>query len=212
MNRLWGESHPVRTSHATSTLVSDGKRHILVDPSLPATALGARYYERTGQKLEHVTDVFCTSLRPVHRRSIEAFAHARWWCNETELEHYTDHLNTLRETADRLKSEELDLVEQDLKIVRKFKPAPDSFSEQVSLYPLLGPTPGSAGLLLTPPTATIIIAGDAALTREHVLRGQVWEGCADTEAALNSLSDLLELADVIIPGHDNVMFQAQRMM
>jgi len=31
-NRLWGETAPVRSSHATTTVVFDGDRIILVDP------------------------------------------------------------------------------------------------------------------------------------------------------------------------------------
>ena len=50
----------------------------------------------------------------------------------------------------------------------------------------------------------MVIAGDAVVTAEHLRRGQVWEGCADAEAAMDSLSDLLEVADVIVPGHDNL--------
>jgi len=212
VNRLWGETQPVRTSHATTTLVCEGKRRILVDPSLPAAALAARFFERTGQSLDSVTDVFCTSLRPVHRRSLDAFPRARWWCAEAELESYGRHLAALRDSADRLKSADAALVEADLTLIERIKPAPDKFSEPISLYPLPGPSAGSAGLLLTPPTATIVIAGDAALTRDHVERGQVWEGATDTESALDSLAELLDLADVIIPGHDNVMFVTQRMM
>jgi len=212
VNRLWGESRPARTSHATTTLVCDGKRRILVDPSLPAAALAARFFERTGQPPDSVTDVFCTSLRPVHRRSVEAFPAARWWCAEAELESYSRHLAALRDSADRLESADVALVEADLTLLERFKPAPDKFSEQVSLFPLPGPSDGSAGLLLTPPTATIVIAGDAALTRDHVEHGQVWEGATDTAAAMDSLTELLDLADVIIPGHDNVMFVTQRMM
>jgi len=212
MNRLWGEARPVRTSHATTTLITDGKRRILVDPSLPAAMLEVRVFERTGQTLDRVTDVFCTSLRPVHRRGLSAFASARWWCCEAELGAYGRHLAALRDSADRLSGDDAALVEADLALLERFKPAPDKFSEQVSLFPLPGPSFGSAGLLLTPPTATIVIAGDAALTREHVERGQVWEGATDTESALDSLAELLDLADVIVPGHDNVMFVTQRMM
>ena len=91
-NKLWGENVPVRTAHATTTLVRDGKRAILVDPSLPVAALAARLGERTGLAVSAVTDVFCTTLRPVHRRSITALAHANWWVHEAELETYAEHL------------------------------------------------------------------------------------------------------------------------
>jgi glyoxylase-like metal-dependent hydrolase (beta-lactamase superfamily II) len=212
MNRLWGEGQPVRTSHATTTLVVEGKRRILVDPSLPGPALAARFFERTGKGLDTITDVFCTTLRPVHRRSIEALPAANWWTGPGELEAYREHLEGLQGNMERLAQDDKALVDADLRLVNRFKPAPDKFGEQVSLYPLFGPSPGSAGLLLTPSTSTVIIAGDAALTTEHVARAQVWEGCFDCNAALDSLKDLLELADVIIPGHDNFMLSPRHWM
>jgi glyoxylase-like metal-dependent hydrolase (beta-lactamase superfamily II) len=36
----------------------------------------------------------------------------------------------------------------------------------------------------------------------------VYEGAADTDAALESLQSIIEIADIIIPGHDNVIFSA----
>jgi glyoxylase-like metal-dependent hydrolase (beta-lactamase superfamily II) len=80
----------------------------------------------------------------------------------------------------------------------------------VTVYPLRGASPGSAGLLLTPPMVTVVVAGDAAVTGEHVRRGQVWDGCADVEQATASMRDFLELADVIVPGHDNVLLMPGR--
>ena len=209
-NRLWGESAAVRTAHATTTMVAQDDRRILVDPSLPAQILEARFHERTGGKLTDVTDVFCTTLRPVHRRGLAALEHARWWCAEPELETYREHLKDLQESAERLSSDDLATVASDLKLLERFQPAPDKFGPQTHLYPLRGASPGSAGLLLTPATATILLAGDAAVTAEHLRCGQVWEGCFDAEAALESLRDILEVADVIVPGHDNVTFAPRR--
>jgi len=205
-NRLWSESAPVRTSHSTTTLVSDGGRRILVDPSLPAVAMAPRFNERTGLRPEDVTDVFCTTLRPVHRRGISAFPRAKWWCSEAELEWFGDRLRGLADSADRLQSEELAAVQDDLRVVGRFRPAPDRFGKQTDLFPLAGPSPGGTGLLLTPSTQTIVIAGDAALTARHVLEGQVWEHSEDAEAAIESLRSIVEIADAIVPGHDNVMF------
>lgn len=205
INRLWGESTPVRTSHSTTTLVSAGKRLILVDPSLPATALDARFYERTGKRLADVTDVFCTTLRPVHRRSLEALHQAKWWASEAELAAFGQQLSEMGHTQDRLVGEHEKLIELELRLLGRFKPCPDELAPQVQLYPLAGASAGSAGLLLTSATSAVLIAGDAALTSEHVGRGQVWEGCVDRDAAMSSLEDLLEVADVIIPGHDNLM-------
>jgi glyoxylase-like metal-dependent hydrolase (beta-lactamase superfamily II) len=204
-NLLWGESAHVRTAHATTTLISDGKRRILVDPSLPGQILEARFNERTGGTLADVTDVFCTTLRPVHRRGLDVLRQANWSCHQAELEAYGRHLAGLLESAERLASEDAEGVRADIEIIRRFRPAPERFGEQIHLYPLAGPSVGSAGLLLTPPANTIVIAGDAAVTAEHFRRGQVWRGCVDTAAAMAALRDLVEIADVIVPGHDNVM-------
>lgn len=209
-NRLWGEARAMRTAHATTTLVVENDKRVLVDPSLPAEILSARYNERTGRQLDDVTDVFCTTLRPVHRRSIAAFEHARWWAFEEELETYGRHLAQLADSADRLSEEDAKIVEADRRLLERFQPAPEKLSPQVNLYPLTGASPGSAGLLLTPPTQSIVIAGDAAITTDHITHGQIWQGCADTDQAGESLRDILEIADIIIPGHDNVMLSPKR--
>ncbi|MFW6133409.1 MAG: hypothetical protein ACOC8F_05885 [Planctomycetota bacterium] len=203
-NRLWGETTPVRTAHATTTLIRDGDRAILVDPSLPAAALEARFNERTGGRLGDVTDVFCTTLRPVHRRALEAMGAARWWAHETELETYRHHLEGLADSAGRLSPSQARDVEADLELLQKFDAVPEKLTEHVQLFPLAGASPGSAGLLLANPTVTVVVAGDAALTAGHLLAGQAWAGSADTEAALGSLRDVVEVADVVVCGHDNL--------
>ena len=204
-NRLWGESTSVRTAHATTTLIVDSERRILVDPSLPGRILDARFNERTGGTLADVTDVFCTTLRPVHRRGLDGLSGADWYCSETEIEAYGRHLAGLLESSERLDSDDADSVRADIETVGKFKPAPERFSPQVHLFPLPGPSVGSAGLLLASPTSTTLLAGDAVVTAEHFRQGQIWGGCADTQQAMDSLQDLIEIADTIVPGHDNVL-------
>jgi hypothetical protein len=209
---LWREAVSVRTQHATTTLIEDGARRILVDPSLPAQALEARFFERTGQKLDSVTDVFCTTLRPDARRALPALQHARWWCSETELQWYSRELLAMRESAERLGGADAEGVDEDLALTKKFHPAPEKFTEQVGVYPLFGATVGCTGLLLTPATTTVVVAGPAAVTREHVEKGMIWDHCADKDQAMESLQDLLELADVIVPGFDNLILSPRRWM
>ena len=209
-NRLWGESAAIRGSHATITAVFDEGKIILVDPSLPAQALGPVFNERTGKQLADVTDVFCTTLRPVHRRSITALPEANWWAYKDEIDVYRAKLAAMLDSAERIDPTDAVQIEVDLKLLESFRPAPEKFTEQVTVYPMAGATDGSAGLLLTPPTMSIVIAGDAVLTAGHVALGQVWEGCDDREKALETLRDVLELADVIVPGHDNVCFSPGR--
>ncbi len=203
-NRLWHESGQLRTPHATTTLVRDQGRMILVDPSLPGPVLEARFNERTGKRLSDVTDVFCTTLRPAHRRGLRALPQAAWWAHEAELESFRSYLQCQPEDPAPGEDDGAGEGEDDLRMLEAFQPAPECFVEQVHLYPLPGSSAGSAGLLLTPPTRTILIAGDAVLTREHLESGQVWEGSADLEAAMRSLRDVLEIADIVVPGHDNI--------
>ncbi len=211
-NPFWKEPPGVRTAHATTTLVTDGDRRILVDPSLPAMALVSRLFERTGLAPEGVTDVYCTTLRPTHRRAVEAFESARWLCPPNELAAFGSHLRTLAEADDRGGRDAEEHIAAELKLIERFRPAPDKITPSVHLFPLPGPSAGSAGLLLAGARLTVIVAGDAAATIDHVLAGRVWSRCADAEAAMESMSEVLEIADFIICGHDNVMPNPTRWM
>ena len=209
-NPFWKEAPGLRTPHATTTLVVDGDRRILVDPSLPGVALVSRLFERTGLRPEQITDVFCTTLRPTHRRALASFPQAQWLASQDELEPYRRHLAGLADAVERSGEKVDPAIHADQELLERFLPAPDKLTEAVHLYPLAGPSPGAAGLLLADPLRTTVIAGDAALTAQHVLAGRVWEGSADVETAVKSLSDLLEIADIIVCGHDNYMLNPVR--
>jgi len=209
-NPFWHEGPGGRTAHATTTLIREDGRVILVDPSLPAPALVARLFERTGLAAGDVTDVFCTTLRPVHRRSIEAFGSARWLCAEAELQTCTRQLDAMAAAAERIERPQEALIADERRLVGRFAPAPDRLTRSVHLFPLPGPSAGSAGLLLAAATRTVMIAGDAAITSEHVEAGRVWTGCADAEAAKDSLREIVEIADLIVCGHDNLMLSPVR--
>jgi len=211
-NPFWQEPAGVRTPHATTTLIRDGDRAILVDPSLPAPALVSRVFERTGLTAPQITDVFCTTLRPTHRRCIEAFEKARWLCPEAELGAFQDHLGALAESADRADGPDRSSIAAERRLMGRFRPAPDKLTASVHLFPLPGASPASAGLLLAGPRMTAMIAGDAAVTADHVLAGRVWAGAADVEAARRSLSEIVEIADIIVCGHDNYMLSPTRWM
>lgn len=209
-NRLWNEQADVRTAHATTTLIKTDEKTILVDPSLPAEILKARLFERTGQGPETVTDVFCTTLHPTQRRGLTLFDQANWYAGETEIQWYAGQLEALNESAERLESDDARSVRGEIDLIGRFESFPDRFGDQVGLYPLHGATPGCSGLLLTPATQTIVIAGPAVPTREHMMRGMVWDGCANADEAMDSLTELLEIADLIVPGFDNVFSSPRR--
>ncbi|MGC8625609.1 MAG: MBL fold metallo-hydrolase [Phycisphaerae bacterium] len=202
-NPLWRERTAVRTSHSTTTLIRADSLVLLVDPSLPGQILEARLFERTGLKPEMVTHVFLTNLKPVHRRGLNLFSRAIHWATETEmamaqqgLDAAARHLGSAAHALDELTVER--------KLLAAIRPAPDQLADGVDLFPLPGYTPGQAGLLLKFPSRSVMLTGDAVPTEEHFEKGQVFPDCFDIQQAKESLAEVYELADIIIPGHDNV--------
>lgn len=202
-NRLWNENAPVRTPHATTTLIRSGKQTILVDPGLPAVALGARLFERTGLRPEQIDTVFLTNFRPAHRAGIALFPQAKLLIHEVEQQTASRYLRQMIEQAPEA---DLDrkILEQELALVERCTPADDKLAPQVDLFPLFGYTPGQCGLLVTTPTYSVMIAGDAVPTQEHFLAGQILPDAYDINAAGESLREVYEIAELIVPGHDNL--------
>lgn len=204
---LWGERSPVRTGHATTTLIRSKDRVIVVDPSLPAPALEARLLERANLQPGQVTDVFLTSFRPDVRRSVTLFESASWWIGESERE----AVGTL--LASRLKDEaqaegDAELIEalsRDVAILRRTKAADDRLADGVDLFPMPGVTPGLCGLLLEHPRYTTVVCGDGIPTVEHLERGQALSPAADVESARRSMAEAVEVADLLVLGRDNVV-------
>ena len=209
-NPLWNERTPVRTSHATTTLIrttAEGTKtpiELLVDPSLPGQILEARLYERAGLKASAITHVFLTNWRPVHRRGLEHFSKAVWYMHPAEIDAANSALDAAEQMAKRQNQPADPLIEKERELLSRVEPAPDVLAANVDLYPLPGYTPGTCGLLISEHARTTIIAGDAVPTAAHFLAGQVFPDCWDLAKAKDSLAEMYEVADMIVPGHDNL--------
>ena len=59
-------------------------------------------------------------------------------------------------------------------------------------------------MLVAAPAYTALIAGDAVPTLDHFLAGQVLPDSQDIRAAQESMREVYEIADLIVPGHDNL--------
>lgn len=203
---LWGERAPVRLGHATTTLVRSEGAVILVDPALPAPALLARLRERANLGPEEVTHVFLTSFRPDGRRAIESFPDAEWLIHETERETIGAALvEQVHRAADGGDDEVAQALRADIAVLERCKPAPDRLAAHVDLFPLPGVTPGTCGLLLAQRRWTTLVCGDAIATGEHLERGMALPACADADRARESFSEAIEIADLIVPGRDNLL-------
>lgn len=202
-NRLWNENEPRRAAHSTTTLIRDAKATILVDPGLPAELLTQRLDERTGFRPEQVDVVFLTNFRPVHRRSLTLFSKATWLMHEPEIAAMRAHLEEIDRRADASAGDVRRLVLEEQSLLSRIQPAPEKLTPAVHLFPTPGVTPGAAGLLLAAPTHTILIAGDAIISRGYYEAGRIFEQVASVEDARESFREVLEIADEIVPGHDN---------
>jgi glyoxylase-like metal-dependent hydrolase (beta-lactamase superfamily II) len=200
-NRLWNETEALRTPHATTSLIRAGKRNILVDPGLPAPALAARLYERTGIQPNQIDTIFLTNFRLAHRAGLSLFQNARTLIHEIEQQATRQALERLREQGE---PEDRENIDAELLILNATEPAEDELASEVDLFPLFGYTPGTCGLLVSLPTTTILIAGDAVPTQDHFLAGQVLPDTFDINAAQESMREVYEIADLIVPGHDNL--------
>ncbi len=204
-NPFWNERTPVRSAHATTTLIRDGDATILVDPSLPAEILTHRLKERVGLRPEQVTIVFLTSFLPVHRRGLVLFDEADWLIHPQERSTLLEHLNralaSAAEDVDGAVSAEE--MEQELVLLGRTRPAPEQLSRAVHTFLSPGVTPGTCALLVAG-RQTTIVAGDAVLTRDHYQNARIHDRCFDTARARRSFAEIVEVAELIIPGHDNL--------
>ena len=211
-NLLWKETRPVRTPHATCTLVRAAGRgkgmgtgaSILVDPGLPPLAMKARLEERVGPaEAAAVSAIFLTSFRPPHRMGVGLYPDVPVYLNAPELAHARAELDALRRRA---REEGVDAAPLDdaLRLLDRAKAAEDVLAPQVDLFPLPGYTRGTAGLLVSAAASTTLIAGPAVPTREHFLAGQLSPDVFDQEQAAESLREAYEIADVVVPGFDNL--------
>ena len=203
-NALWGEKTPVRTGHATTTLIEMGGAKILVDPGLPGVALRAKLGERRGLSLRDITHVFLTSFQVDTVRGLDAFEHAKWLVSGAERETRGHGLLMMAEQARDRDVEEVALqAELMIGLLENCEDAPDHLVDGVDLFPAGGVSSGLCGLLLPESDRTVVIAGDAIVSAAHAQEGRVVGWAEDVVGAKASLGEVMEIADVVVPGRDN---------
>lgn len=202
---LRGEKGEKRPGHLTTSLIVQDDVRILIDPSLPPRVLAERLDERAGVSPDAIDMVFLTSFRPIGRRGLPLFPDARWLIAEPEREAIGVGLIQEYERASDASDESLmETLRDEISLLQRCESAPDTLTEGVDLFPLNGLTPGFCGLLLADPKWTMVIAGDAVPTVEHLVAGQVLAEAHDLKAAQASLGEVVEIADFIVPGRDGL--------
>ncbi|MCH8053073.1 MAG: MBL fold metallo-hydrolase [Planctomycetes bacterium] len=202
-NRFWNETSAQRPAHATTTLLRSDETSIIVDPALPPEILRQRLDERTGLEPSQIDTVFLTNFCPVHRRGLDLFRHATWLMHADEIEAMRRFLEDACTGATARGEPVEELIEQEIKLLENVQAAPDELTEQIHLFPTPGVTPGAASLLILDDERTTAVAGDAIINKEYFAHRQAFEQHSDAAQAVQAVAELVEIADRIIPGHDD---------
>jgi glyoxylase-like metal-dependent hydrolase (beta-lactamase superfamily II) len=183
-NRYWGETGPkaTRSTLCTCTLVQGEGFRLLTDPSLAkAEQMAAELDRRSGLKFADIDSVFVTHQHDDHWFGLVHFTEARWFASA--------------ETADAINKAK--------RLPKLVEPASGPIFAAVKLVPTPGHTPGHTSLRFNCDGKVVVIAGDAVMTRRHWGERQPHHTNSDQAQALKSIEQLYELADIIVPGHDN---------
>ena len=192
-NRYWGEGDDkaYRSAICTCTLLTleDGKR-VLVDPSLAdEAAMRTELGRRTGVLPEDITAVFLTHEHGDHHFGLKHFAHARWLAAPPVAE----ALGTGGQYGDK-----------------KVEAVEGRLFDALDVVPTPGHTLSHHSLRFDCEGQAVIIAADAAMTRDFWRDRRGYFNSADQELATRTIEHLMTLADVVVPGHDNYFLNPRK--
>lgn len=189
-NRYWGEAddRAYREPLCTCTLIRTGERTVVVDPGLPPEEMVRVLDRRAGIAPEAVDTVFLTHFHGDHRVGLEAFPHAERCMAPGEIEHWKRQLPA--DSPDR-------------GLLDRLRPAGRAMPLGIDVIETPGHTPGHASLLFESAGLRVVVAGDAAMTRDFFRHRDYYFNTADAGAAVRSIETIAGTADIVIPGHDN---------
>ena len=183
-NRYWGddEAQPVRPTLCTCTLLRGEAGLVLVDPSCQESErMAAELNRTTGLALGDVTTVFLTHEHGDHHYGLRHFPDADW----VAAPEVAAAVNASQEYG------------------KPVQPVTGRLCEGLDLVPTPGHTPGHHSLRFDCDGLSIVIAGDAVMTKDFWRERRPYFNAIDATAARQSMEDLVGIAQAIIPGHGN---------
>lgn len=190
-NRYWGEreDQPYRGAICTCTLIRGESRgdnfRLLVDPSLKEEALmETELFRRTGLHLADIDTVFITHAHGDHHYGLKHFPQARW----------------LAATA------VADLLNESGNYTKAVETVENSLLNEIEVLHTPGHTQHHYSLRFDWDGYSVVIAADAAVTRDFWQDHRGYFNSEDFVAATQTIEQLATIADIIVPGHDNYFF------
>ena len=183
-NHYWGESDAkgLRPAICTCTLIEGEGFRLLVDPSLPGAEGMARELDRrSGLKPNDITAVFITHEHADHFAGLGHFPQAKWFAG----------------------SEVASLLNASKKWSKPVEPAPARLFDALDVVPTPGHTMGLNSVRFDFRGLSIAVVGDAVATEDFWRERRGYFNCVDFELSSRSMEKIADLADLVVPGHDN---------
>ncbi len=184
-NRYWGESDAkgVRSAICTCTLIQGEGFRLLVDPSLSkADEMTRELDRRTGLKPGDIDAVFITPEHGDHFVGLAHFPQARWLSG----------------------SEVAAALNKSKKLPKPVESVAGRLYEAIDVIPTPGHTMSHCSLRFDCEGLSVAVTGDAVATRDFWRERRGYFNCVDFDLSARSIGQIAELADVVVPGHDNV--------
>jgi glyoxylase-like metal-dependent hydrolase (beta-lactamase superfamily II) len=183
-NRYWseGDDRGVRAAICTCTVIQGAGFRLLVDPSLAeAGRMTAELDRRTGVKLRDVDAVFVTHEHADHWFGLAHFPEAKWLA----APEVAAALNETRRFPKQVES------------------ATGKLFDAVEVIATPGHTLSHHSLRFDCDGLSVVVAGDAVATRDFWGDRRGYFNCVDFNVSAKSMNMIADLADIVVPGHDN---------
>ena len=192
MNRFWNEKERVRSPSSTCTLLQAGEIRLLVDPSPAPEQLKSKLFATTGLAPDDIDLVFLTHFHADHRFGLDLFEGKYFLM----AEHGIDEWRTSSPS--------------DSNLISRFKPAEGYLPEGIELLATPGHTLGHHSLNVTGDWGKVVVAGDAAMTRDFFKAEEGFHNSVDSGLASKTIRMLKSATGLIIPGHDSLLVCSRR--
>ena len=183
-NRYWAESEDraIRAPLCTSTLIQGEGFHLLVDPPIAdRERMAAELDRRTGLKISDIDAVFVTHEHGDHWAGLELFPGATWYAAPAVAE----------------------AIHAVSRCAKPLQAAVGRMFDLVELVPTPGHTASHHSLRFDCEGLSVVVAGDAVMTRDFWAERRGFFNSADAAQASRTMELLAQMADAIVPGHDN---------